>query len=418
MSASLYVKDPAASRFVAGGLAEVEALFGIAPARPAGAREGRRAGGLPRPHPRPAPRPSSTATSRRCSPRSGSSRGARSTDPARDVAQYEQALDRGAPLGARRRPAPGAAEPLLARALPRRRRAPAGARVAGPGAAAGQAVAVPAPAVLLPPDGPVAGVPPSRGAAGGGGRARTPPSSHSLIDDGFAFTEVVGGGPGPRAPSSRANKRYRIAPGGLLRDPAACWSARPSGACARATGGCWPGPPATCPGLPREHYLKPGNLVKIVLSEPVLTYLLADPFGAGARLAASRSCGRRPSGRTRGTETFDAFLDLAVGLRRFEILSHVRERIVTPRHRVGGPRPRGQDEPRAAGVRVRRGGPGPEPRGAGHHPLPGPAGLHQHLRGADLRARSHPGALRGLRRLRARSSSASGARWTSTSATG
>ena len=81
------------------------------------------------------------------------------------------------------------------------------------------------------------------------------------------------------------------------------------------------------PGLPREHYLKPASLVKIVLSEPVLTYLLADPFGAGARLASSPVL-RAEAQRQRGVEVFGAFVELAAGLRRFEIVSHVRGRVV------------------------------------------------------------------------------------------
>jgi class 3 adenylate cyclase len=80
-------------------------------------------------------------------------------------------------------------------------------------------------------------------------------------------------------------------------------------------------------GIPREHHLDPDNLSKLVLCEPLLTALLADPFGASARLAASPLL-RAEAERGRALEGFQAFLDLAAGLRRFEIVSHVRQRIV------------------------------------------------------------------------------------------
>jgi len=41
------------------------------------------------------------------------------------------------------------------------------------------------------------------------------------------------------------------------------------------------------PGLPRDQYLKPGSLLKVMMSGPVLTYLLGDPWTTGSRLTAS-----------------------------------------------------------------------------------------------------------------------------------
>jgi class 3 adenylate cyclase len=80
------------------------------------------------------------------------------------------------------------------------------------------------------------------------------------------------------------------------------------------------------PLLPREHYLKPGSLLRIVLSAPVQSYLLGDPWTTGPRLVASPAV-RAEAERRRGPEILDAFLDLSVALRRFEIVCHLRERV-------------------------------------------------------------------------------------------
>jgi class 3 adenylate cyclase len=80
------------------------------------------------------------------------------------------------------------------------------------------------------------------------------------------------------------------------------------------------------PLLPREHYLKPGSLLRVVLSGPVQTYILGDPWSTGPRLLASAAI-KAAVERRRGPEILDAFLDLSVALRRFEIVSHIRERV-------------------------------------------------------------------------------------------
>ena len=74
----------------------------------------------------------------------------------------------------------------------------------------------------------------------------------------------------------------------------------------------------------REHYLKPGSLLRIVLSAPVQAYLLGDPWTTGPRLLACPSL-KTEADRRRGPEVLDAFLDLAVALRRFELVSQLRD---------------------------------------------------------------------------------------------
>ncbi|MEE8217579.1 MAG: adenylate/guanylate cyclase domain-containing protein [Vicinamibacteria bacterium] len=322
MSASLYVKDPAASRYVAGGVREAETLFGTPlPDLPALERDGEHEVFLVHTHHH--LRALLYRYLESLLAQIGVAAVARSTDPARDVAQYEQALMevlRSVRATDRRQGllnlfwlahSRDAAEHLL-KLEPR---APALRR--------GKQSLFP----LLQSF--YRGL--DRASRQEDGQAtlwaedENPALVASLIDDGFAFTEVL-------AESLDltlfldSNKRYRIAPDVffeiqhvLVREAERRLREGDRGLLARTS--------QYLPGLPREQYLKPESLVKIVLSEPVLTYLLADPFGAGARLTASPIL-RVESKRRRSAEAFEAFLDLAAGLRRFEILSHVRERVV------------------------------------------------------------------------------------------
>ena len=324
MAASLFVKDAATSRFVAGGLPEVEALLGSPlPALPALERDGDRRvflvhtqGGL---------RSLLHRYLGALLAQIGIVGATRNPDTAGAVADYEAGL--GCLLRAVRvadrsqgllnlfwlAHSRDAAEHL--RALE--------ARV--PALGRGKLSLFPLlqsfyrrmdQASRLPPDGePAAAV-----------AAENPALVRSLIEDGFAFTEVSSDDL-DLGVFLASNKRYRIAPevfyeiqGLLVREAERRLREGDRGLLARAS--------RHLPGLPREHYLKPGSLVKIVLSEPVLTYLLADPFGAGARLAASPRL-RAEAERGREGEVFGALLELAVGLRRFEIVSHVRDRVTS-----------------------------------------------------------------------------------------
>ena len=322
MSASLYVKDPAASRYVAGGVREVESLFGSPlPDLPALERDGERDVFLVHTHPQ--LRSLLYRYLESLLAQIGVAAVARSTDPSRDVAQYEQALMdvlRSVLVTDRRQGllnlfwlahSRDAAE-YLVRLEPR-----------APELRRGKLSLFPLlQSFFRRMD--QASRRYDEGAAPWGGTENAALVA-SLIDDGFAFTEV-------RAEDLdltvflSANKRYRIAPDVffeirqvLVREAERRLREGDRGLLARTS--------EHLPGLPREQYLKPESLVKMVLSEPVLTYLLADPFGAGARLTASAIL-RTETKRRRGEEPFEAFLDLAAGLRRFEILSHVRERVV------------------------------------------------------------------------------------------
>lgn len=322
MSASLFVRDPSSSRYVAGGMKEAEALFGVPlPDLPALERDGDRDVFLV--HTNPQFRSLLYRYLESLLAQIGVAAVARSTDQARDVAQYEQALNevlRSIRASDRRQGL------LNLFWLSHSRDAALHLKKLEPRA----------PALRL---GKLSLFPllqsfyrrmdracrRNDGEAAPGAGDENTSLVESLIDDGLAFTEVCSEDLDIPAFLS-ANKRYRISPdvfneihAVLVREAERRLREGDRGLLARAS--------RHLPGLPREQYLKPESLFKIVLSEPVLTYLLADPFGAGKALLASPVLKKEVDSR-HGAEPFGAFLDLAAALRRFEILSHVRDRVV------------------------------------------------------------------------------------------
>jgi class 3 adenylate cyclase len=324
MSASLFVKDAAASRFVAGGLAEAEALFGSPlPALPALERDGDRRVYLVHTHAR------LRSLLRRylggLLAQIGIAGVARGPDPSRDLTEYEEVL---AQVLRAVRAADRSQGLLNLFWLAHSREAAEhlrGLEDQVPALAWGKLSLFPLLQSFYRRMDEASRVP-SAGEPAVAVAAENPSLVHALIDDGFAFTEVSVEGL-DLATFLRGNKRYRIVPEVfqeiqtvLVGDAERRLREGDRGLLARAS--------RHLPGLPREHYLKPGSLAKIVLSEPILSYLLADPFGAGSRLAASPRL-RAVAERGRSGETFAALLELAAGLRRFEIVSHIRERVTS-----------------------------------------------------------------------------------------
>jgi class 3 adenylate cyclase len=167
----------------------------------------------------------------------------------------------------------------------------------------------------------------------------------SIVEDGFAFTETTAADL-DLGPFLAANKRFRIAPEAffeiqqiLVREADRRLREGDRGLLARVG--------RHLPLLPREHYLKPGSLLRIVFSPPVQAYLLGDPWTTGPRLLASPVL-RAEAERRRGPEILDAFLDLTVALRRFELVSHLRERVES----LGAERSLELEEKTRIGLRV------------------------------------------------------------------
>jgi class 3 adenylate cyclase len=341
MSASLFLKDPAAARYAAGGLAEAEELFGSPlPDLPAPERDEGRDVYLVHVHSR------LRILQQRFLEGQLGQIGAltlRTGDPARDFAEYEAALlrvvrsvrqaDRRQGLLnlfwlAHSRDAAEHLRALEARSQSLRR---------------GKQSLFP----LLqsfyrridqdcrrPREG-------EEGLASG----ENPSLVASIVEDGFAFTETTAADL-DLGPFLAANKRFRIAPEAffeiqqiLVREADRRLREGDRGLLARVG--------RHLPLLPREHYLKPGSLLRIVLSPPVQAYLLGDPWTTGPRLLASPVL-KAEAERCRGPEILDAFLDLAVALRRFELVSHLRERVES----LGAERSLELEEKTQQGLRV------------------------------------------------------------------
>jgi len=80
------------------------------------------------------------------------------------------------------------------------------------------------------------------------------------------------------------------------------------------------------PGLPRERYQAQSGIVKIMMNAHVMTYLLGDVWNAGAKLLASPKV-KTEVERRGPAEVVDAFLELVSGVKRFELLAFVRDRV-------------------------------------------------------------------------------------------
>jgi len=185
----------------------------------------------------------------------------------------------------------------------------------------------------------------AREAEGGSAFSENPALAAAIIDDGFAFTEASASEL-DLGPFLASNKRFRIAPEAfyeiqqiLVREAERRLREGDRGLLTRVA--------RHLPLVPREHYLKPATLVRIVLSPPVQAYLLGDAWTTGQRLAASPAI-KAELERRRGAEMLDAFLELSVALRRFELVSHLRERIES----LGAERSLELEEKTRQGLRV------------------------------------------------------------------
>ena len=156
-------------------------------------------------------------------------------------------------------------------------------------------------------------------------RARDNPALvEALIEDGFAFTEL-GSSDLELQHFLTHNKRYRIGADVffemhqiLLREAERRLRENERAFTSRVA--------RHLPGLPRDEQLRPAGLSKIVMNGHVLAYLLADAWTTGAKLQASPLL-RAEAEKRKAAEFVDAFMDFLSGLRRFEVLSAVRDRV-------------------------------------------------------------------------------------------
>jgi class 3 adenylate cyclase len=146
----------------------------------------------------------------------------------------------------------------------------------------------------------------------------------AIVDDGFAFTEATIQGVDFNQ-FLPVNKRYRLPVDvffeiyqTLLREAERRIRESERGLIGRIV--------RYLPKLPREQWTSQPGLVKIIMSGPVMTYLFADAWTVGTRLTSSPKL-RAEAERRRPSEIFDVFLDLVMGVKRFELLSGIRDRI-------------------------------------------------------------------------------------------
>jgi class 3 adenylate cyclase len=146
----------------------------------------------------------------------------------------------------------------------------------------------------------------------------------AVIDDGFAFTEL--------SISDldfnlflAANKRYRISAdlffeiySILIRETERRLREQDRGLLARIA--------RHMPRLSKEQCQSQSGSVKVMMNAHVLGYLLADSWNTGSRLMASTKI-KAELDRRKAAEIMDSFMDLVTNVKRFEILSHVRERV-------------------------------------------------------------------------------------------
>lgn len=148
----------------------------------------------------------------------------------------------------------------------------------------------------------------------------------AILDDGLAFTE---GGVAELdvACVLRENRRYRISAdafleiqGVLAREVERRLREGDRGLIARV---------ARHVGVPKEQQATPAGLLKLAFNPHVMAYLLGDAWGTGAQLTASQRL-KAEAARISSAGMVDAFLEFVAVLQRFELIADIRERVFLP----------------------------------------------------------------------------------------
>jgi class 3 adenylate cyclase len=146
----------------------------------------------------------------------------------------------------------------------------------------------------------------------------------AIIEDGFAFTELSIAEFDFNA-FLASNKRYRLPADVffeiyaiLLKETERRLREGDRGLQARVT--------RHMPGLTKDELQTQAGVVKVMMNAQVLTYLLGDVWSTGARLLAADRL-RAEAERRRSAEITEVFLDLVAGVKRFELISNLRDQI-------------------------------------------------------------------------------------------
>lgn len=146
----------------------------------------------------------------------------------------------------------------------------------------------------------------------------------SIIDDGFAFTELSITDVDFNQ-FLAANKRYRLSAdlffeiySLLIRETERRLRENDRGLMARVA--------RHLPGLSKQQGQSHAGVAKVMMNSHVLTYLLGDAWQTGARLVSSARI-KAEAERRRPAEIMDGFLEVVGGVKRFEFVSHLRDQI-------------------------------------------------------------------------------------------
>jgi len=157
------------------------------------------------------------------------------------------------------------------------------------------------------------------------GDSDNPAVVDALLDDGFAFTE--------RTVSDldfnqflASNKRYRLS-ADLFFEIYSILTKETERRLREGDRGLLVRVARHMSPLPKEQLQTQVGVAKVMLNSQVMTYLFADVWSTGSRLISSTKL-KAESERRKPHEILDVFLDLVAGVKRFEILSHLRERVV------------------------------------------------------------------------------------------
>ncbi len=146
----------------------------------------------------------------------------------------------------------------------------------------------------------------------------------AVVEDGFALTELSIGEFDFNA-FLASNKRYRL-PGDVFFEMYGILLKETERRLRENDRGLQQRVARHMPGLPKEQLQTQAGIVKVMMNGHVLTYLLGDVWVTGARLLGVEKL-KAEAGRRRPAEITEAFLELVAGVKRFELISHLRDQI-------------------------------------------------------------------------------------------
>src|SRR5712691_5280031 len=146
----------------------------------------------------------------------------------------------------------------------------------------------------------------------------------AIIEDGFAFTELSIAEFDFNA-FLASNKRYRL-PAEVFFEIYAILLKETERRLREGDRGLQSRVTRHMPGLTKDELETQAGVVKVMMNAQVLTYLLGDVWSTGARLLAADRL-RAEAERRRSAEITEVFLDLVTGVKRFELISNLRDQI-------------------------------------------------------------------------------------------